>query len=270
MTAPPPPKKTMPFMRPPREEGVRVVLVAPEGMGKTSIGAHAERPMFICMPDEKGYDTLRKYGLIPESPAMHPRNWIELLQSIEYAAEGDHGRKTLVIDAAIGVERMLIQHIIHKHCEGDPTKFDAYGRGTKFLSIEWPAIFGELNAAAARGMDVLILSHAKAAKYSPPDGSAYDRYTSNILYVELWAALKAWAQAVLFYTTRAIVDTARPETNVAKAKGKAIAGERILRCTLTPVAEAKNQWGLDPEYTMPDDPKEAADIFWNLTKPRSK
>lgn len=252
--------------------GLRMVLVGVEGIGKTTIGAMADEPVIVMAPDELGYLTLRSRGLVPDVPVMRPSSWDQLIASLDALASDPRGRRTVVLDAMAGMESLLAQDVCKRHFGGDwgERGFAAYGRGAKVVGREWTSLFPRLTTLASRGMDVLLLGHARVRRFNSPDGPDYDRYECNVATEDVWARTKAWAEAVLFFNFRPIVDQARPEANVAKAHGKAIAHQRIMRCCYSPSADAKNQYGLKDEYAMPDDPAECAAAFWALMKGGAK
>ncbi len=269
-SAPPPPSTRTappPIERPsPDRHGVRVVYVAVEGFGKTTVGALGPAPLMIIAPEEHGYLTLYSRGLVPELPVMQPRSWPQLLAGIEAvtAEPGEVG--TVVLDAIVGFESLCAAWVCQTNFGGDwgERGFAAYGRGSRIVAREWPGLLARLTALSRRGVNVLMLGHARVRRFNAPDGPDYDRYECNVGTDEVWARTKAWGEAVLFGSFRPIVEQDRVEGNVAKAHGKAIAHERILRCQYSAVADAKNQFGLAPEYKLPDDPAACAAAFWAL------
>lgn len=252
--------------------GSRVVLVAVNGYGKTTIGAYGESPVVICAPDEQGYMTLLKHGLVPAIPVMQVKSWPELLASLSGLAQDKQGRKTIVLDALAGFEYLLARHVCETQFKGDWSErgFMSFYRGPAQVAREWPALLLRLTQCANAGLNVLLIGHAKVARFSNPDGADFDRFECACGHVDLWGRTRDWAEAVLFGNFRAIVDTARPESNIAKAKGKAIGQERILRCQYSAAADAKNQYGLAPEYTMPNEAEACAAAFWNLVNGDTK
>src|SRR3990167_7188275 len=96
-TAPSPPKPssapTSSRMKMPgvQRTGQRVVLVAIEGWGKTTIGAHAPDPVMVMAPGEGGYLTLLGRGLVPECPIIQPTGWPDLLDGIGEVAKNPQG-----------------------------------------------------------------------------------------------------------------------------------------------------------------------------------
>lgn len=248
-----------------------MVYVATEGYGKTTVAALAPDPVIVMAPDELGYLTLLSRELVPAVPVIQPRTWPDLLGAIDAFGRDPQGRKTLALDAMAGLETLLATHICVSQFGGDwgEKGFAAWGRGRGIVGREWPMLLSRLTSIARLGINVLILGHAKVKRFDAPDGPAYDRYECNVGTDEVWARTKAWAEAVLFGSFRAIVEQSRPESNTAKAHGKAVAHQRILRCQYSAVADAKNQWGLAPEYVLSDDPAACASEFWSLVKPNT-
>lgn len=246
--------------------GIRAVLVGVEGIGKTTIGAYAPDPVIIMAPDELGYLTLHSRGLVPTVPTMRPRNWPQLLQAVEGFARDVQGRKTIVLDAMAGLESMCAGFVCQTEFGGDwgEKGYQAYGRGKGITTRTWPQLLLRLTSCANKGMNVLLLGHARVRAFNSPDGPSYDRYECNVGTDEVWAKTKAWCESSSFLLFRPIVDQAVNQTNMAKAKGKAVAHTRVMRCAYSAVSDAKNQYGLQDEYTMPDDPAACAAAYWNL------
>lgn len=266
---PPPPSKTAPakMAMPTRSKsGSRVVFVAVNGYGKTTCGAYGPEPVVIMSPDEHGYITLHDHGIVPSVPIMQPKSWPELLASIESFAADRQGRKTIVLDALAGLEFLLARHVCETRFKGDwgKTGFLSWNEGPREVARIWPSLLARLMACSKNGMNILILGHAKVSRFNNPDGADYDRYECNCGAIELWNRTRDWAEAVLFGNFRAIVDQAREQANIAKAHGKAIGQQRIIRCQYSAAADAKNQYGLGPEYVMPDDREKFAESFWSM------
>lgn len=248
--------------------GVRVTLVAVNGWGKTTIGAFGENPVVVMSPDEQGYLTLQSRGLVPTVPIMQVRSWPELLASVSGLAKDPQGRKTVVVDALAGMESLCAKHVCETQYKGDwgEKGFMAFYRGPAQVAREWPALLLRLTACARAGLDVIVLGHAKVQTFKNPDGPDYDRYECACGTSDLWGRTRDWAEAVLFGNFKPIVETARQEDNIAKAKGKAIGQKRIMRCQFSAAADAKNQYGLGAEYEMPNTAEACAAAFWNLIK----
>lgn len=269
-SAPPPraAKPSAPTIHRPQKagHGVRVVYVAVEGFGKTTVGAFGPDPLMIMAPDEYGYLTLHSRGLVPELPVMQPRTWHELLAGLESVIADPSRYRTVVLDAMVGLESLCATWVCQTQFNGDwgERGFGAYGRGARIVAREWPQLLARLGALSERGVNVLLLGHARIRRFNAPDGPDYDRYECNCGSDDVWARTKAWGEAVLFGMFRPVVEQNRPDANIARARGKAIAHERVLLCQYSALADAKNWYGLEPEYRLPDEPRACAAMFWSL------
>src|SRR5262249_53524348 len=85
----------------------RAVFHGVEGVGKTSFGACAPRPIFLMTRGETGLVTLIDSGQVPET-AHFPElaTWTDLLGAIEALTSEAHDYRTLVIDTLNGAERL--------------------------------------------------------------------------------------------------------------------------------------------------------------------
>jgi len=265
VAASPPPPIGKPSAEP---KGVRITLVGVEGIGKTSIAAYGADTLMLITPDELGYLTLYQRGLVPECDVAQPRSWPDVLALIESVAQQPGRYKTLGIDAMAGLESLCAWHVCQTEFNGNwgEKGFRAWNHGPAIVARTWPAILPRLTACSRAGLDVILLGHARVKNFKNPDGPDYDRYECNTGNDDVWARTKMWAEACLFLNFRPIIDLARPEANAARAHGKAIGQQRVMRCQYSAVTDAKNQLGLDPEYEMPDSPAECAAAFWNLIK----
>jgi hypothetical protein len=241
--------------------GFKVVLCAVEGWGKTSIAARAERPVMLLAPFETGYLTLHTRGLVPEVPHFTMRGWDETIKTIEAIAENPKGARTVVLDALAGYESLCAEYVREVHHKGSLSDFNAFGRGAANMRREWPSLLAALEACVEHGLNVCVCAHTQVKNFKNPEGPDYDRYTVNV-GDEVWQRTKMWAEAVVFGTWRAIVDGRRSGT------GKAIGQLRILRCQYSPLVDAKNQYGLLPEYAVPEGSDVAARAFWELIRGR--
>lgn len=248
------------------KRGARVVLVAVNGFGKTTAGAMMPNPVMILAPQEDGYLTLHKRGLVPSVPMLRVKSWDETLMALDELATNPGDRQTVVCDAIVGFEHLLAHKICHRDFEGDwgERGFRAWNSGPATVAREWPQLLVRLDRCADAGLDVILLGHASIRSFSPPDGPAYDRYECSVTTKEVWARTKDWGEAVLFGTFQATVDQVKTQTNAAKAKGKAVSEKRVLRCRYSAYADAKNQYGLDAVYDVPDDPAQWSKAFHAL------
>src|SRR5947208_2512002 len=84
----------------------RCILHGVEGVGKTSLGCCAPRPVFLMTRGETGLLTLIDAGRVPPTPHFpEVLTWQNLLDGIEALTREPHEFRTLVIDTMNGCER---------------------------------------------------------------------------------------------------------------------------------------------------------------------
>lgn len=204
----------------------RVVLYAPEGVGKTTFGTSTEAPLFICT--ERGTDNF-------EVPRVNCKSWTEVKEVLNYLATEKHEFKSLVIDTLDWLEALLIDDI----CKAENKKsIEDFGFGKGFVKLEEASrnFVKGLDYLIDHGISVYLLAHAKIEKFNDPElADPLDRWQMKC-HKRTTAIYKEWADAVLFANhDRQVVD------------GKAIGGySRKVWGTHTAARDAKNR------YSIPD------------------
>jgi len=191
----------------------RIVAHGVDGIGKSTFGSQAEKPIFICTED--GATRLD----VPQFPLCE--KWEEVFDALRVLAREDHDYKTCVVDTADWAQHLAMDFIIREEYEGDGTKFDAYGAGYKVLMREWRKFLAALDfLRTKRSMEIILLVHTSIKAYRNPLGEDYDVFKASLVdsqSTSIWGALKEWADLVLFMNNEVKV-----KTNSQKAtKGKA-------------------------------------------------
>ena len=236
----------------------RILFYAVEGFGKTTFGAYAPDPVILMARDETGVDRLLQSASIPELPAERCETWTDLMQWLDTLIEDQQGRKTLVLDAAGGFERLCIEHVCTNSFNGSMKEFDAYGRGYKIFPSEWMKMLGRLDSLNARGMLVIVLAHATVKPFDDPESAKYDRYRID-LNDHIEAPMKRWADAILFgnFYTAVVKD------NEKAAKGKGKGGrERHIYTNRCAAYDAKNGYRMPDDIILPNDPAQNWATVW--------
>lgn len=237
----------------------RILFYAVEGFGKTTFGAYAPSPVILMARDETGVDRLLQSQSIPELPAERCETWTDLMQWLDTLIEDQQGRKTVVLDALGGFERLCIEHVCTESFNGSMKEFDAYGRGYKIFPSEWMKMLGRLDSLNARGVTVIALAHSTVKAFDDPTSAKYDRYKIDLVD-QVEAPTKRWADAILFgnFYTAVVKD------NEKAVKGKGKGGkERHIYTERAAGFDAKNGYRMPDDIILPNDPALNWSTVWD-------
>ena len=263
---PPPPAKKPPPPAPPPAAGewdhydvgpvpTKTVLNAQEGFGKTSVMAHAPKPLLIMAPQETGYITLRAADRVPSVPCKTIDTFDGLIAFLRGTDLSQFD--TVCVDALSGFHRLLNDAVLTRQFAGDTVKFSMFNHGINAVSMKWLPLLSALDDVVKRcGCSVILASHAKAVKTRNPTGDDYRRWASEI-YENAWDATRQWADCVFFGEFFALVD-----------EGKAMAAEpkRIIHTEHRTGHDAKNRYGMPATIVLDGGPDAAySQIFSHLT-----
>lgn len=238
----------------------RLVLNGVEGWGKTSFGANAPAPAILMARGETGYQTLLNHGRAPAVPAALIDTWDGLLGLLDQLAADPGDRKSLVLDALGGFERLCHEFVCQRDFKGDwgEKGFGAFQRGADTAVTEWLGLLNRLDAIHQKGVGIYLLSHTQVFTFKNPMGADFDRYEAAC-HKKTWAVTHKWADEVLFCSYRTITDEKRGQ----KAKG--IGGvERVAFTERRDAFDAKNRSGMPAEIDIPDDPVAAFALIHSL------
>jgi hypothetical protein len=230
--------------------GLRLILNAVEGWGKTSCVSHAPNPAIIMIGGETGYQTLLSAGRVPSVDAVRVTTWPELMGVVDDCIGGKYG--VLGIDALGGAERALHEHVCQRDFAGDwgERGFLSFHKGYEQSVGDWLTLLAKLDRVRETGTHIVLLSHCKVTTFKNPLGADYDKYVADC-HAKTWGVSHKWADAVLFGTFYSVIEKNRP----GDQKGKAKAGvDRVLYTEHRDAYDAKNRFGLPDCIDIPDDP----------------
>ena len=191
----------------------RIVADGTDGIGKSTFGSQAEKPIFICTEDGATRISVDQFPLC--------KTWMEVLECIAALLKNQHDYKTLVLDSADWGQHLAVDHVIKTEFDGDSKKFDAYGSGYKALMREWRRLLAGLDALNKKqGMEIILLLHATIRTFNNPLGDNYDIYKASLVdspSTSIWGLTKEWADLVLFMNKEVIVN----KDSKTATKGKA-------------------------------------------------
>jgi len=224
----------------------RVLLYGTEGIGKSTFGAQAPRPVFI--PTEDGLDEIDtdKFPLAP--------SYEQVVAALADLRSEQHDYETVVIDSLDWLERLAFDKLCAEHNVASIEQVaGGYSKGYTLALNLWREIIAHLGALRSqRGMVVLLIAHSKVERLEDPESSPYDRYSPR-LHKHAAALVSEWCDAVLFATRKMRTQSEEAgfgrKRTTAHAIGKA-GGERILRCVGGPSCVAKNRYGITDELPL--------------------
>lgn len=207
----------------------KIVLYGTEGVGKSTWAGDA--PGAIFLPLEDGSHHL--------DVARLPRalSWGDVIDGLDVLA-GEHEYRTLVIDTLDALEPVVWARTCTTKMNGDKrvSNIEDYGyaKGYVYALDVWRDLTARLDALVARGMSVVLISHAALATVKNPDAEDYQRYDLK-LHHKASALLREWADHVLFAATDVGIAKINQRTKVTSL------GERVLHTTSSPAWSAKTR-----------------------------
>lgn len=209
----------------------KAVIFGPEGIGKSTLAAQFPAPVFL---DTEGGTHHLDVARLPA-----PKSWADVTAAVQALATEAHEFKSLVIDTADWLEKLLVDHVCKQANKTSIEDF-GYGKGYVVLAEEFAKFLASLEPLLRRGMHVLLLAHTRIVKFEQPDAAgAYDRYELK-LSKQVGPLVKEWCDVLLFgnYFTKVA------ENDNGRKRG--VGGrERKLYTTHTAAWDAKNRHGFD-------------------------
>jgi hypothetical protein len=226
-----------------RVRPIRALLHGTEGVGKSTFGASAPNPIFLCAESGTDHLDVARFPLIS--------CWEDALDAVEVLSSDAHDYQTLVVDTVDWLEPFCWKYVVD-HAPADksgrkPKSIEevsgGFSKGYIVALEHWTILLDRLEKLQAkRGMHVVLLAHTEIKNFQNPEGENFDRYQMR-LHHKAAGKLMQWVSAVLF---------ASFEMGVVAKENKAIGvgtGARILRTEKRPAFDAKNRYGLP--FRMP-------------------
>ena len=226
----------------------RCMIHGVQGVGKSTFGATARKPVFVQTEDGLGEIDCAKFPLA--------RSFVEVMDALTELRGQPHEFETVVLDSLDWLERLIWDDVCRKYGVTTIEKADGgYGKGYIHALSWWRQVIDRLMTLRNdRGMAVLLIAHAKIEKFEDPEATAYDRYSPR-LNKHAAALLCEWCDAVLFATLKIVTKTEdagfnRKRTTAAALGAPGSGGERILRAVGGPACVAKNRYGIKADLPL--------------------
>ncbi len=218
----------------------RVMLYGTHGIGKSTWGAQAPKPIFIQTEDGLGQVDCDRF---PIAGALS-----DVIAALSELYSEKHPYQTVVIDTLDWLEALIWAEVCKR--KGVENIEDiGYAKGYTFALTHWREVLDGLDALRNdRGMTVVLIAHSKIDRFENPETETYDRYTPR-LHKHACAMVCEWSDEVLFATYR--VHTKQTDEGFGRKKARGVGtGERIVWTTERPAHVAKNRLNLPDELPL--------------------
>ncbi len=223
----------------------RVLIYGVEGAGKSTFGARSDNPVFIS--PEGGTDRLTRVDGSPVDEMPDVNSWDAIKAAVTQLTVEKHDFKTLVIDSADWVEKLAHAKIIGTSGKSIITCNGGYGTGYRESERMHRELIESLSLLRdKRDMNIIVTAHAHVRQVKDP-GVLEDYDAFEIKCHEMVSSL--WREYVdgLFFVRFRTFSKTSDDSLRARALSD---GTRILYAVKQPAFQAKNRYGMLPEYTF--------------------
>ena len=228
----------------------RVILYGPEKIGKTTFGAGAEKPIFICT--EEGADNLPVDKVDFGGGRIVAYTWGEILAALEEIATTDHDYKTVVIDTWNYACARAAETVCDEIFAGKWGKFHAYGGNQGYaatVEAVRPAL-RHLDVCRGKGMTVILLVHEGLNTIKDPIQGDFSRYSGDT-DKRLWNLAAQWADVIGHATyDYTVIENRDGQGNVKKGRAMGT-NTRSVRFAGTAAEAAGCRVGYELPETLP-------------------
>lgn len=211
-----------------KPNGVLGVIYGPEGIGKTTLAAALDNPLF--WDAEKGAYG-QKVAKLDEEITLP--NLQKVMQEL---IKDKNGFKTLVFDTADAIEiKLLADFCEARKIEG--IEDIGYGKGWTYHAENFAKYLEKCRALCESGMNVVLICHAEPRKFETPDErGSYDRWTLKMMK-QTAALVKQNADWIIFINYK--TNIVQPDKKAGETKAHATGGKRWCYTSHTTSYDAK-------------------------------
>jgi hypothetical protein len=212
-------------------------IVAPGGMGKTTLGSLFPSPVFIRTEDgTRSIQGRRDVALFPVSTSVS-----DVMHCMESLMQEAHSFKSLIIDSATRFNIMVEAEVLALDGKAKGLNQALGGYGNAYDAVS--KIHLDLRNYAEylmekRGMNIVFLAHACTETVEPPDGDTYTRY-SIPLHKKSLPHYTDSVDVVAFIKQKVYTGG-----EAGKRKMATTDGSRVVTCYPCPSHVSKNRLGI--------------------------
>jgi hypothetical protein len=218
----------------------RIVLYGPHGVGKTTFGASAPKPVLIQTEDGLGSIDIDHFPLA--------KSFGEVMEAFGALYTEEHDFETLVVDSLDWLEPLVWAEVCSRN-KWSSIEDAGYGKGYLAAIDVWREYLDAVNGLRNdKGMAVIQIAHTEIRRFDSPETEPYDRYGIK-LQKRASELVQEHADMVLFANWKVSVAKADAGFNKKVARGVG-AGARVLYTEERPAFLAKNRHRLPPELPL--------------------
>jgi DNA polymerase III delta prime subunit len=229
---------------------LRCLFYGTEGVGKSTLAAHAPDPIWLDIDDGTSLLDIARYPFRDEPGGHVPLTYAEIIAATDDLLRNDHAYQSVIIDTADRLEALLHRFICQR--DSKPNKEIknlenyGYGKGPDIALDEWRALCARLDRLRMhRRMNIIILGHAQIRNFKNPEGDDYDRYLPRI-DLKAGGFLKEWCDVTGFCTFE---EGGAKLKDTDRAKGFST-GRRIVKLARTAAFDAKSRYAVPAEVVL--------------------
>lgn len=219
----------------------RGIIYGGDGVGKSTFASQANSPVFLDIEGGLGNIENNRIDLVDQP-------FSTVLEGLRYLYKQDHNYKTVVIDSLDWLERKILAAVCEEK-KVDSVESLPYGKGWVFALTQWADVIKALDYLRKdKGMEIILIAHAKVRQVSDPTVSAFSRWDLQ-LNDKASAVLKQWADWVGFAGTETVVVSKPGEFGRTQVRATS-SGERWIWLNEEPAYDAKNRFGITEKLPL--------------------
>jgi len=218
----------------------RIIVHGVAGVGKTTFGASAPKPVIIQTEDGLGSID------VPHFPLA--KSFSDVLEAFQALYTEEHDFQTVVVDSLDWLEPLVWAETCRRN-SWSSIEQAGYGKGYLAAADTWREYIDAVNALRNdKGMAIIQIAHTDIKRFDSPETEPYDRYVIK-LHKRAAELLQEHADMILFANWK--VSTTKADVGFNQKVTRAVGrGERTLYTEERPAFVAKNRHNLPPELQL--------------------